>query len=293
VAAEVGAHPDALYRVMRALAASGVFTETSPRHFTLNDEARMLRSDSQSSFKHFIILNGLEHTRLFAETLHTVQSGEPAADRVYGKHFYEYLGEHPELHDHFYQAHGRTAPRVALAALAETDLSTAQSIVDVGGGDGGLLESVLRDNPHLRGMLFDLPETLPVARSRLEGAGLADRCELVGGSFFDSVPANADVYVIAHCLHNWNDERALAILRTIREAIPSHGRLMVLEHLMSGLGFHPTKLIDLLMLMIDGKERTEQEYRELLTKTGFELRAVRSVVFPGLPTDSLLEAVPV
>lgn len=292
VAALVGAHPDSLYRVMRALAAVGVFAETSPRHFALNDEGRMLRSDSPSSFKHFILLNGLEHIRLFTELLDNVRTGRPASDKVYGKHLYEYLGEHPELQDHFFAAHGRTAPRVAMRALTETDLSDARTVIDLGGGDGGLMEHVLRENQHLRGTLLDLPDTIPYARTRLSDAGLADRCELVGGSFFDPLPAGGDVYVIAHCLHNWNDEKAAEILRNVRATIPGHGRLLILEHLVSGEGFSLAKLIDLLMMAVDGRERSEAEVRGLLEKSGFELRSVRSVEFPGLPSDSVIEAVP-
>lgn len=293
VAAIVGAHPDALYRVMRALASIGVFTETSPRHFTLNDEGRMLRSDSPSSFKHFITLNGLEHIKLFAELLYNVQTGQPASQKVYGKHLYEYLREHPELQEHFFAAHGRTAPRVALQALSELDFSDARTIVDLGGGDGGLLEYVLQENQHLRGVLLDLPETLPYARSRLSKAGLLDRCDLVGGSFFETIPAGGDVYVIAHCLHNWNDEKAAELLRNVRQTMPSHARLLILEHLVSGQGPSLAKMIDLLMMAVDGRERTEAEIRELLDKSGFQLRSVRSVLFPGLPSDSVLEAVPV
>lgn len=293
VARLVEAHPDALYRVMRALAAAGVFTENSPRRFTLNDEARLLRSDSPSSFRSFIVLNGLEHIKLFAELLHNVRTGQPAADKVYGKHFYEYLREHPEIQDEFFAAHGRTAPRVAMQALAEVDMSDARTIVDVGGGDGGLLENVLKDHGHLKGVLFDLPEMLPLAHARFGEAGLSDRVEVVGGSFFETIPPGGDIYVIAHCLHNWNDEKATEILRNLRSTIGERGRLLVLEHLMSGQGFHPTKMIDLLMMAIDGRERTEDEYRDLLAKAGFELRSVRSVMFPGLPTDSVLEAVPV
>ncbi|QXJ21838.1 methyltransferase [Actinomadura graeca] len=292
VAPLVGADPDALYRVMRALAAVGVFEETGPRRFALNDEGRMLRSDSPASFKHFILLNGLEHIRLFGELLDNVRTGRPASDKVYGKHLYDYLGEHPELQDHFFAAHGRTAPRVAMRALSEIDLSDARTIVDLGGGDGGLLEHVLKDHPHLHGTLFDLPTTVPYARERLTAAGLADRCDLVGGSFFEEIPEGADVYVIAHCLHNWNDEKAAEILRNIRRAVPGHGRLLVLEHLVAGEGFHLSKLIDLLMMVVDGRERSEAELSGLLEKSGFELRGVRSVAFPGLPSDSVLEAVP-
>ncbi|MEU4834415.1 methyltransferase [Streptosporangium sp. NPDC023615] len=293
VAAVVGAHPDALYRVMRALAAVGVFDETSPRHFTLNDESRMLRSDSPSSFRHFILLNGMEHIKLFAELLDTVRTGRPASEKVYGKHLYDYLGDHPELQDHFFAAHGRTAPRVAMRALSETDFSDARTVVDLGGGDGALLEHVLKDNSHLKGVLLDLPDTIPYARARLEAQGLADRCELVGGSFFDTVPADGDVYVLAHCLHNWNDERSAELLRNIRSTMPGHGRLLILEHLLSGEGFSLAKLIDLLMMAVDGRERSEEEIRVLLDKSGFEIRSVRTVEFPGLPSDSVIEAVPV
>jgi hypothetical protein len=289
VAAEVGAHPDALYRVMRALAASGVFVEASPRHFVLNPPGQALASGSP--FAHFLQINGSEHIRLLAEMLHTVRTGEPAANRAYGMHFFDHLTQDPAAHRAFLGSHAPAAHRAAAAVLSSCDLSTTRTIVDVGGGDGGLLCRTLGDHPHLRGILFDLPETLPLAEERIRAAGLAGRCELVGGSFFDAVPACADVYVIAHCLHNWNDDDALSILRTVRSGMPEHGRLIVLERFVAaGPGYHPSKVMDLLMLLIGGRERTRDEYYDLLVKAGFDVQMVRSLTMPGLPTDNAFEA---
>lgn len=292
VARLVGAHPDALYRLLRALASAGIFVDAGDRRFALNAAGAALRSGAP--FNHFLAINGAEHIHLFAEIAHTVRTGAPATDRVYGgDHFFAHLVGRPDAHRSFLASHGPSAHEAAAGLLAESDLSGARTIVDVGGGDGGLLEKLLLSRPHLRGVLFDLPETLALARDRLDRAGLADRVELVGGSFLESVPEGGDVYVIAHCLHNWNDENARRILRTIRAALPPGGRLLVLERFIAaGTGFHPAKVMDLLMLMIDGRERTEAEYRELIADAGFDVRVTRSLSAPGLPTDNVFEAVP-
>jgi SAM-dependent methyltransferase len=146
----------------------------------------------------------------------------------------------------------------------------------VGGGSGNLLAEVLGDRPGLRGVLLELPEAIAQARARFADAGMTDRVSLAEGSFFESVPTGGDLYVLQRCLHNWNDEKAAEILRTVRAALPTGGRLVLLEKIIpSGPGPSPAKLYDLLMLtMVEGRNRTEAEYRALAEKAGFRVTAV-------------------
>jgi hypothetical protein len=169
------------------------------------------------------------------------------------------------------------------AIAAACDFSDLGTIIDVGGGHGSFLAAILRANPGLRGVLFDRPQAAAGARHQLEAAGLGGRCEVVAGDFFVSLPAGGDAYVLKRVIHDWDDERAVAILRNCHRAMPEHGRVLVIE-LVLAPGNDPSlgKLFDLLMLVyLGGRERTEADYRTLLASAGFELTAVT-------PTPSLV-----
>ena len=168
------------------------------------------------------------------------------------------------------------------AVLRGYDFSEAHHVVDVGGGQGLLLRAVLSAVPTARGVLFDLPPVVAQAHAPLQEAGLADRCEVVGGSFFDPVPAGGDLYMLKHIVHDWSDEKSLAILRRVREAIADDGRLLLLEMVIPDHhGPYHGKILDLEMLVLTdgGRERTEEEFRALLAQAGFEL--TRVVATPG------------
>jgi hypothetical protein len=282
LAARSGANTLALRRMLRALASMGLFRRTAPDTYALTSLSELLRSDVPGTLRQTAVLHGEEVHRSFAEIMHTVHTGQPAFSKVHGMPFYEYLAEHPDTADTFAEAMG--SERVP-AVLAECELTG--TVVDVGGGSGGLLAEVLRGRPELRGVLLELPEAVRAARVRLTEAGLADRAELVAGSFFEGVPGGGDVYVLARVLHNWTDEQAELILRRVAAAMPTGARLLVLERLLPE-ETAAAGMVDLLMLgMLDGHDRTEAEYLTLLDRAGFSPVDVRHST-----AESVLEAVP-
>jgi hypothetical protein len=265
----------ALYRVLRALAAVGLFTESEPRTFELRRVADPLRSDSPQSIRANALIYGEEVLRSFGEIMYTLRTGLPAFDMVHGKSFYDYLDDHPEIDRIFTSAQGVLDLPPALAAC---DLSGVRTLIDVGGGEGVLLHAILTRHPDLRGMLVERAEVLRQAKIRL--AEHDDRVELIDGDFFREVPAGGDVYVLSRVLHNWTDEKATAILRTVARAMAPTSKLIILEDTVpdgavTGSQTKSTRLVDLLMLvMMEGFDRTETEYRTLLAGAGFDVLAV-------------------
>ena len=304
LAAASGTDPHALYRMLRALAAAGLVTETAAGWFGLTPVAQPLRAGVPGSSRDTALMFGEEVFRSFAEIGYTLRTGKPAFDKVHGKPFYDYLADNPEAAATFSAAMGGAG---VPAVLDQCDLGSPRAVVDVGGGSGGLLCRVLRTHPQARGILLDLRSALPKARERVARAGFADRVEFAEGSFFDRMPAGADGYVLCRVLHNWPDEDALRLLRRIRGAIAPGGRLIVIEEFAAGPGGPAAgpdgepagpapsggQVMDLLiLLMLSGCDRTEAEYRELLTGAGFAVRAVRPAPARGRSTESAIEAVP-
>jgi hypothetical protein len=293
LAARCGADPDALLRLLRALASVGLFTQRGRETFELTGAGSLLRSDVPASARASAIMLGEEVFRSFAELPHAVRTGTPAFDQAYGQPMYTYLATHPEVARTFHAALGshRTVP----AALSRCDVGGARTIVDVGGGDGALLAALLTGRPETRGVLLELPEAIRQASTRFAEAGVADRVTLVEGSFFDRVPGEGDLYLLARCLHNWSDDRALAILRTVREAMRPGARLVVLEKVVpDGPGPSQAKIFDLLMLaMVEGRNRTDGEYRELIGRGGFDVVAVHPASRHDPRAESAIEAVAV
>jgi hypothetical protein len=260
LAAATGADEVALTRLLRALCGAGIFTQPEPGTFALTPSGELLRADVPGSVRLNALMQGDEIFRSFAEIMHTVAGNGPAFEKVYGTGFYDYLAQNPEAASTFVAS---MADEGVPAGLGELDLSDAETIVDVGGGDGGLLLSAL--SGHQRGILLELGPAVSRARERL--APLGDRVTLVEGSFFDRVPEKGDVYVLCRVLHNWNDENAGRILDRVKEAMPARGRLVVLEDFLDERSGGP---VDLLMLVtLEGRDRTAEEYQKLLERHGF------------------------
>jgi len=270
LAREVGADPDALHRILRALASDGVFAEEAPGVYRNTQVSEGLRRGTRwHDFAH--LFGGVWHQALGELTA----TGEPTFERIHGTDFWSWLGERPDERGAFDRAmSGSWESKVDRVASAEW--RGDELVVDVGGGNGALLIELLRRRPGLRGIVFDLPET-----TRDEPA-LGDRIEFVAGSFFERVP-RGDVYVLSTILHDWDDGRAGQILRTIRAAAPDDGRLLVLDAVVpTGNEPHGAKLLDLLMLALFGaRERDEAQWRTLLEENGFEAIGVE---------DGLVEA---
>jgi SAM-dependent methyltransferase len=286
LAEATGAHEDALYRLLRMLAGHGIFVEHADASFGNSELSELLR-DRPGSFRDFALVFGEHFYPAFAETLRTVETGEPAFDAVFGAPWDDHLASHPAASARFnrFMADGKQELAELLAADEWRD---GETVVDVGGGNGALLQALLERRPGLRGVVFDLPHVASEAEERIHAAGLSERCAVAAGSFFDAVPEHGDVYVLSRILHGWDDDRARAILGLIREAIAADGRLLVVDGVVAPPNEPGMKLMDLLMLTLGGRERTEEEWRGLLAAAGFELTSIRPAVF-----SSILEAVPV
>jgi cyclopropane fatty-acyl-phospholipid synthase-like methyltransferase len=270
LAARCGADPGALARLLRGMASIGLFRRTAPGTYALTSVTECLRSDVPGSLRQLALLDGEEVFRSFADIEHTVRTGQPAFDLVHGVPFYDYLADHRETAVAFTEA--MDANRLP-ATLGACDLSGVDTVVDVGGGSGGLLTEVLTTHPAARGVLVELPEAVRQADKKFAEAGLSGRVDLVEGSFFDAVPPGGDAYVLARVLHNWTDEKALLILRRVRAAMAPGARLLVFEQLVPDEDSAPdgtSGMVDLLMLvLLEGYDRTEEHYRRLLAEAGF------------------------
>lgn len=266
----------ALYRLLRALASIGIFAEGESRRFSLTPLAEPLRSDLAHSKRALSLMMGDEQFRAWSEIDYSIKTGKPSFDKVWGKPVFDYLAEHPEKARIFDAAMTGIHGRESSAIRDAYDLSGIGVLADIGGGNGSQITPLLQEHAKMQGILFDLPHVVERARERIEAAGLADRCKLVAGSFFNAVPEGADAYLMRHIIHDWDEEKALAILRNCHRAMPPHGKLLVVESVIP-LGNEPFggKFLDLVMLLIPGgRERTEEEYRALFGEAGFELTRI-------------------
>jgi len=284
LAVATGADPHALRRLLRALASAGLLKQPAPGTYALGPVTELLRSDAPGSAHLTALMYGEEIFRSFAEIEYTVRTGRPAFEKVHGQPFYAYLDANPDAAYTFHTAMGdQSVP----AVLSTCDLAGVRTIVDVGGGNGSLLAAVLAEYPQMRGVLADLPDAVRHARTRLR-----ERVDFVEGSFFAHVPAGGDAYVLCRVLHNWTDERAVALLRRVRAAMAPGARLIVLEEFLpedATAGSATAGMVDLLMLVtLEGHDRTEAEYRALLGKAGFDVLAARPGAGPG--TEGVIEA---
>ena len=263
---------DALYRVMRLLAPEGVFREVLPRHFELTEVGAVLRSDRPGPGDYVRMINS-EAYLAFEQLLHSVRTGKPAFDKVFGSPRFDWLSEHPEQAALFQRAMVALSLGSNEAVADAYDFTPFARVVDVGGGHGQLLSAILARNPHLSGVLFDLPSG--VAAAQQGAGGDLPRTEFVAGNFFESVPGG-DIYVIKKVVHDWNDEHAAVILRNCRKAMQPNGKVLLAETLVPP-GDEPDgiKNIDVVMLVVTGGlERTEAQYASLFDAAGLRLERV-------------------
>jgi hypothetical protein len=275
LAKQTDTHQPSLYRLLRALAVLGVVAQIDADSFELAAGGEPLRADAPASVREIIMLFcGEAVWRVWGELLYSVRTGDYAWERVTGQPPFEYMADHPELSATFNAAMSE-ATRVAVPdIIAGCDFSRFRTLTDVGGGDGTLMAAILAAVPALKAVLFDLPAGLQRAGGNLEAAGVADRCQVVAGDFFESVPAGGDAYLLKSVIHDWDDDRATAILRRCREAMPPDGTLLLIEPilppLIDSVEAAGTVMSDINMLIATGgRERTEEEFRALLTASGF------------------------
>ena len=286
-----GADRRSLHRLMRALASFGLFAEDALGRFQLTELAKPLCSDAPGSLRDTALSVGEIHYPAFGELLHGVETGAAGFDKALGMPLFDFFAAHPDVAGRFDHAMDDLRSRAAEAMLEAYDFSRVGTLVDVGGGAGGLLATVLTEYPSMRGVLFDLPHVVERAPTRLDDARVGGRCERIGGDFFESVPPGGDVYLLRHIVHDWDDKRAIRILRNCSAAMAGGGRLLLIESVIAaGNGPSLGKMMDLVMMaMTGGTERTEDEYRELLEVSGFHL----SRVIPTSAGIHVIEASPI
>ncbi|HKQ51825.1 MAG TPA: methyltransferase [Pyrinomonadaceae bacterium] len=283
-------NPRALYRVLRSLASAGIFEETDPKVFALTPLAEPLRGDAPNSVRNGVIFMGEEwHWRVWGEMLYSVQTGKPAWGRVHGGEVFDYFGINAEQAEIFNRAMTDMSVTSAPAIVDAYDFSEIGTVADIAGGHGYLLAQVLKANPNVKGVLFDVQSVIDGAGAMLEREGVGHRVEKVAGDFFARVPAAADLYMMKHIIHDWDDERAVMILRNINEAMKRDGRVLLLEVIIpEGNEPHLGKVMDLEMLVSPGGvERTAKEYGDLLAAAGLRLTRI----IPTKSPFSIIEAV--
>ncbi|MET0343295.1 MAG: methyltransferase [Polyangiales bacterium] len=292
LARAVGANPDALRRLLRALAQHGVFRLRRDGRFAQSPLSETLRREAPGgSVRGFALYQGhAEHRAHWSSLDRAVESGEPVVPAMRGAPFFEFMQRSPAFARVFNEAMTSVSDLAEPHVLAAYDFAPYATIVDVGGGHGRLLAGILARAPHARGLLYDLPEVISGAGATLGSLGVGARCDIEAGSFFERVPRGGDAYVLKHIVHDWDDTRAAQVLQRVREAIGHAGRLVLIESIVpEGPAPHMAKLLDLEMLVnVGGKERTHAEYAKLLAATGF---AITRVVETATPL-SIIEARP-
>jgi SAM-dependent methyltransferase len=287
------AHEPSLYRVLRLLAALGVLTEHDHRSFSLTILGERLRADAPASMRSWALLFGDAGVLpAFEAIIEIVQTGKPGVDIAYGMGPFEFLAAHPDLAQKFQAAMSERTAAFAPSVAAGYDFSPMQTVADIGGGKGTLLAAILQDHRHLRGILFDRPPGVAAAAEVLRAAGVADRCQIVAGDFFQGVPEGADAYLLANVLHDWDDADSVRILDACRRAMAKDGRVLIIERLIphDPADAMPVLLSDLNMLILTGgQERANAEYGQLLAKAGLSLAKVQPIAPPygvieGLPS---------
>jgi SAM-dependent methyltransferase len=291
LARSAGAHAPSLYRILRGLVVLGVLSEEDGGRFSLTELGTCLQTEAPASLRGWAILSGEEFTPVWGGLLHTAMTGETALNHVFGMSNWEYFEQHPELNEYFNQAMTRGTVGMTEAFLAAYDFSLFRTIADVGGGQGSLLAAILKTYPAATGILFDQPHVVAGAKTLMEAAGVSARCEIVGGSFFESVPDGADLHILKGVIIDWDDEKSLVILRNCHRALKASGTLLLVEGIMPTRADQAPNVIlsDLHMLAATGgRRRTEAEFAALFAAAGFKLTRV-VLASSG---DSLIEGVP-
>jgi len=290
LAAQTGTRPDTLYRLMRATASVGVLAEGPDKKFSQTPMSAVLRTNARPSLRGLAIMTGREwHGRGWSRLEHCVRTGKPSIDEIYGMPIFEYFKRNPEEARVFDDAMTALSSIDGPAIADAYDFSSIRSVVDVAGGRGLLLATLMERNPHLKGTLYEMSHVLEGAKTGALKAHM-DRCTLCSGDMFDSVPSGADAYLMKHIIHDWPDGACVKLLKACRQGVNPGGKLLIVDCVIEpGNGFSPAKFLDLQMLIFpSGRERTEVEFRNLLEASGWKL----SRIIPTAAADSIVEGVP-
>ncbi|MFN2501802.1 MAG: methyltransferase [Pyrinomonadaceae bacterium] len=289
LADQTGTHGPSLYRILRSLASTGIFRETATRTFSNTEMSDPLRSHVPGSMRHAVIFMAEPwHYNVWGNMLHSARTGETAWKKTYGEEVFEWLPKHPEASEVFNKAMTDMSGSVAPAIVEAYDFSGIEVLADIAGGHGLLLSQILKVNPDLRGILFDLDHVVAGAGALLQREGVADRVQTSSGDFFREVPA-ADGYIMKHIIHDWDDDRSIKIMQSIHRAMSGDGPMLLVEMVVpEGNEPHPSKILDLEMLTSPGGlERTEKEYSALFTAAGFRLNRVIPTRSPFMVIEAL------
>jgi O-methyltransferase domain/Dimerisation domain len=286
-----GANPSALYRLLRALASLGILHEADGRRFSLTELGQPLRANVPGSLHGWVTLQGRDYLwRSWGNLANAVREGENSFRMLHGTDIWTWRAEHPEESSIFDDAMRAMTSSANTAILAAYDFGRFGTIVDVAGGTGTLIAALLAAHPTLRGVLFDQEHVVSAAEPILSAAGVLDRCDVVAGSFFESVPESRDAYVLKWIIHDWEDEESVAILRVCRAAMGPDAVVLLIERdLGSPNESAAAKLADLNMLVMPGgRERTVDEYAALFDEAGLRLAGVH----PTATGQLVIEAAP-
>lgn len=293
LAAATACDPTSLRRLLRALASLGLCEQREDGSFARSDMGSLLETDAPMSLRAYAVRYGRYQWPAWGKLLDSVKTGKCARTLVDGTVGFEHLERDAATALVYHRAMAEVTRLIAPAVIPAYDFGAFMRIVDVGGGYGEMLAAILRAFPGTRGVLFDRPAALKGAKQHLSGAGVEDRCEIIAGDFFDSVPAGADGYLLKSVIHDWGDERAAAILRCCRNAMTGEAKLLLVEYVMpermqaSALNRDAARSDLNMMVMLGGRERTAAEYRSLLGSAGFH---VSTIVAAGL-NFSVIEAI--
>ncbi len=272
-----------LFRLLRFLASIGIFAELEDAFFELTPLAAYLQSETPSSLRSLVIYYGEETYQPWGSILHSIKTGETAFNHVHKCGVFQYFAQHPESAAVFNQAMTEYAAEETIAVINAYDFSKFDKIVDVGGGQGSFMATILKANDEPKGILFDLPQGVRGAKEYLETAYLMERCEIIEGDFFESIPSGGDAYIFKNIFVNWTDGRCIDILKNCHHAMAENGKLIIIEVIVISPKNAPSfsKLFDLHMLvMTGGRGRTEAEFQALFAATGFNLTNIISTESP-------------
>lgn len=296
LASATSSHPPSLHRLFRFLASIGLFREEPDGRYALTELGSLLRSDVPGSMRDTAIFFSSHHCqRPWERADYSIRTGKPSFEMMYKASAWDWYASHPDDAAEFNAAMTALSGTLHKAAVESYDFTGIRTIMDVGGGHGSLLAQILARNPSVRGILFDLPHVITGAPRTFESMGVSSRATALGGSFFESVPSGADAHIMAHIIHDWDDEHSTRLLRNCRAAIDRGpdgrgGRLLIVDAVIAGPN-QPDfgKLLDLEMLLVPGgKERTETEFKALLEGSGWRLTRV----IPTPAGKSIIEGVP-
>ncbi len=289
LATATGADAASLFRLMRALASVGVFSYVRTDCFALSRLAESLQTEVRGSLRAMVITLGEIHYQACGHMLRSVQTGSPAFNHVFGASLFDYLRQNVDAADAFNQGMANVASMLAYAVLMAYDFAGISSIVDIGGGQGEFLETILQFNPDIGGTVFDTASTIQRAKRQRSNNAWGRRCSYVTGDFFTSVPQGADAYLLCGVIHDWDDSRAVTILRNCRKAMTKNSRVLLVDMIVPDAAFASfSKFLDLNMLVMNGgRERTIAEFRALLNAADYTLTRI----VPTMAPQSVIEAI--